>query len=355
MAIDLAVPSVATVLHRACGAGAMRDSSGALVGFVRGAATGVAIGGVSVHARWSEITIGGQDGARLRVREAVTHAGDDGWFVMCRVPAGGLVLVSAGDSGATLEVTVPTDGLLLRDLFVPAPAPAAATVRGTVRDPYDAPIAGARIRLWGELRETRSNAQGEFVMSGLPTGTRMLELRAIGFAPRRELVDLRSQHDVVVDLPLEEFPTTIDTVRVFGAANAAEDRLTGFWRRQALGQGVFLDPEAVERRRPLSFSDLLRGISGVEIGQVRGARAALMRSPDGVSACEPELVVDGMRMPRYDSSLDDLIPASIVRAIEVYPRRVQAPAEYQSLSCGTVVIWTGARGWLAKRGRDGKR
>ncbi len=165
---------------------------------------------------------------------------------------------------------------------------------------------------------------------------------------------MRTHRDVIVDLPLEEFPTTIDTVRVFGSANGGDDRLAGFVRRQALGQGVFLDPEAVERRQPLSFTDLLRGISGVEIGHVRGARTALMRSPDGISSCEPELVVDGMRMPRYDSSLDDLIPASVVRAVEVYPRRVQAPAEYQSLSCGTVVIWTGARGWLAKRGRDGK-
>lgn len=354
VAIDLAVPSIATVLHRACGPGATRDSSGAMVGFVRGAATGMAVGGAAVRARWSEITIDARDGARLRVRESLAHAGDDGWFVMCRVPAGGLVLVSAGDSGATLEVNVPTDGLLVRDLYVPAPAPAAGTIRGTVRDPYDAPIGGVRIRLWGAVRETRSNAQGEFVLAGLPTGTRMLELRAIGFAPRRELVDVRTHRDVVVDLPLEEFPTTIDTVRVFGSANGGDDRLAGFVRRQALGQGVFLDPEAVERRQPLSFTDLLRGISGVEIGHVRGARTALMRSPDGISSCEPELVVDGMRMPRYDSSLDDLIPASVVRAVEVYPRRVQAPAEYQSLSCGTVVIWTGARGWLAKRGRDGK-
>ncbi len=188
-----------------------------------------------------------------------------------------------------------------------------------------------------------------------PTGTRMLELRAIGYAPRRELVDLQARGDVVVDLPLEEFPTTIDTVRVFGASTERNDKLAGFARRQALGQGVFLDPQAVERKQPLAFSDLLRGISGVEVTQVRGARAALMRSPDGSATCEPELVVDGVRMPRYDSDIDHLIPASVVRAVEVYPRRIQAPAEYQSLTCGTVVVWTGERGWLAKRGRDGTR
>lgn len=355
LALDLAVPSVATVLHTACGAGATRDSSGAMVGYVRGAEHGLGAAGVDVRARWSEITIDAKAGVRLRVRESVTRAGDDGWFVLCRVPAGGLVVVSAGDPGATLELNVPYDGLLVRDLYVAAPPPAAGRVRGTVRDPYGTPIEGARVRLWGEERETRSNGRGEFALGGLPTGTRMLELRAIGYAPRRELVDLQARGDVVVDLPLEEFPTTIDTVRVYGAAQDQRDPLAGFARRQALGQGVFLDPQAVERRQPLAFSDLLRGIIGVEVGVVRGARAALMRSPDGLSMCEPELIVDGMRMPRYESSLDDLIPASVVRAVEVYPRRIQAPAEYQSLSCGTVIIWTGARGWLGKRGRGGER
>ncbi len=89
VAIDLAVPSVATVLHHACGAEATRDSSGALVGFVRSAATGLATAGVGVRARWSEITIGAKDGARLRVRESAAHSGDDGWFVALPRPRGG--------------------------------------------------------------------------------------------------------------------------------------------------------------------------------------------------------------------------------------------------------------------------
>ena len=83
-----------------------------------------------------------------------------------------------------------------------------------------------------------------------------------------------------------------------------------------------------------------------------GARAVAMRSLAGEGQCEPKLIIDGIHVPRHESSIDDLIPASIVRAIEVYPRRIQAPAEYQSLTCGTVVVWTGARGWLAKRGRE---
>lgn len=352
-AVDLAIPSVTTVLRQACGAGATRDSSGAVMGFVRSAATTGALPEATVRARWSEIVIG-KRGAEVRVREATATSGEDGWFTLCQVPAGGLVLVNAAvgrDSGATLEVTVPNEGLLVRDLLVPPAVSAASTVRGTVRNPYGAPLVDARVRLYGESREVRSNERGEFVLAGVPSGTRLLELRALGFAPRRELVDLVARQEVVVDLPLEEFPTTIDTVRVFGSKPALGDQMAGFERRRALSQGVFLDPDEVERRHPLNFSDLVRGISGVEVVSIDGVRAVAMRGMDGAAQCEPELVVDGMRVPRYESNIDDLIPASIVRAIEVYPRRIQAPAEYQSLTCGTLIVWTGARGWLAKRGR----
>lgn len=353
-AIDLAVPSVTTVLRQACGSGATRDSSGAVVGFVRSASTTGAEPDATVRARWSEIVIG-KRGAEVRVREVTAHTGDDGWFSLCQVPAGGLVLVSAAagrDSGATLEVSVPNDGLLVRDLFVATSEGASSTVRGTVRTPYGAALAGARVRLYGETREVRSNDRGEFTLAGVPSGTRMLELRALGYAPRRELIDLVARQELVVDLPLEEFPTTIDTVRVFGGRPALGDNLAGFARRKALSQGVFLDPDEVERRRPLSFTDLMRGIAGVEVVTVDGARAVAMRSLAGEGQCEPKLIIDGIHVPRHESSIDDLIPASIVRAIEVYPRRIQAPAEYQSLTCGTVVVWTGARGWLAKRGRE---
>ncbi|MBL8983143.1 MAG: hypothetical protein JNL26_13215, partial [Gemmatimonadetes bacterium] len=50
---------------------------------------------------------------------------------------------------------------------------------------------------------------------------------------------------------------------------------------------------------------------------------------------------------------DDVIPADLVRAVEVYPRRMQAPPEYQDGDCGSVVVWTGMRG-LLNRKRPGR-
>ena len=100
-----------------------------------------------------------------------------------------------------------------------------------------------------------------------------------------------------------------------------------------------------------AFTDLVRGISGVEVVTRNGARSIAMHVTAGTDRCEPALFVDGAPLPPDEANLDALIPVAVVQAIEVYPRRIQAPAEYQSPTCGTVVVWTGARGWLAKRGR----
>ena len=70
------------------------------------------------------------------------------------------------------------------------------------------------------------------------------------------------------------------------------------------------------------------------------------------TACEPLLVLDGQRVPLNGMNINDLIPSHLVRAVEIYPRRMEAPLEFQSISCGTIVVWTGARGWLARRDKD---
>ncbi|MEO6446427.1 MAG: carboxypeptidase-like regulatory domain-containing protein [Gemmatimonadaceae bacterium] len=360
-AVDLAVPSVATVLAVACGPDAARDSTGVMIGFVRRATAVGVIAGAAVRARWSEISIG-RAGAQLRIRSARTHTSDMGWFALCGVPPGGLVLVNAttgSDSGATLELEMPPSGLLVRDVFVDEHAHLATrsltSLRGTVRDPYGEPLADARVRLWGDSSEVRTNLRGEFALTQVPAGTRMVELRALGYTPRRALVDLVSMRESVVEFPLDDTPTAIDTVRVFGRSAGARNGLAEFERRRALSHGVFLDPDAVERRRPLSFTDLLRGITGVDVVSIRGSRAVVMHSATGMGKCEPELIIDGMNVPRQEMNIDDLVSVAVIRALEVYPRRIQAPPQYQSLTCGTIIVWTGGTGWLAKQKRSASR
>jgi hypothetical protein len=350
----LAVPSATTMVGAACGRRTARDSLGIIVGHVREVATVRPIQRAIVRARWSEIVID-RKGTRAQVQEASARTSESGWFGLCGVPRGGLLVmraIAAGDSGGVLEVEVPDDGLLVRDLYLPslgttAGMPASG-LRGIVRNALGDPLHGATVKFIADARETTTDDRGAFAFSTLPPGTQMIEARAIGYVPHRVPIDLFPQQVASVDLLMAEVATDIDTVRVLGHKPRVADLYAGFDRRRRLGQGIFLDPDAIEMRRPLVFTDLLRGLNGVEIvASDLVARTVAMRATDARERCEPSVVMDGIRLSIDRMNLDDMIPAAAVKAIEVYPRRSQAPPQYQSQECGTIVVWTGARGWLA--------
>ena len=155
------------------------------------------------------------------------------------------------------------------------------------------------------------------------------------------------------DVSMTDFPTEIDTVRVLAMRPRLATSAGSFEHRRRLGFGTFLDAEQIERRGPMEFSDLLRSTRGVQIA-TNGASAVqiLMEGNGPNDLCEPLLILDGQRIPLNGMSINDLIPSHIVRAVEIYPRRMEAPPEFQTIECGTIVVWTGARGWLAKRTKN---
>jgi hypothetical protein len=354
--VDLAVPSAASVISAWCGAGAAQDSSGVVLGFVREVASASTLADVTVAAQWSAITISAR-GARAGVQESSARTDHAGWFGLCGVPRGALLVLRAAagpDSSALLELDVPDHGVLLRDIAMSRTGDAgghpAPILRGTVRDLSGQPLPGARVRLWGTAAEARADDAGEFRFAASAAGTQLIDARMIGFVPLRRVVDVSPDEGATVHLVMTDFPMEIDTVRVLARRPASLTALAGFERRRRLGHGTFLDAEAVERRRPLVFTDLMRGIAGVELYTVdMMTRTIRMRATNGNHSCVPELVVDGIRLPLEGLNVDDVVPAELVKAIEVYPRRIQAPPEFQAADCGSVVVWTGLRGWLARR------
>ncbi|MFN8572225.1 MAG: hypothetical protein U0132_09215, partial [Gemmatimonadaceae bacterium] len=104
------------------------------------------------------------------------------------------------------------------------------------------------------------------------------------------------------------------------------------------------------------FTDLIRSTRGVLLSSNGTSSATVRMEGNSPSvACEPLLVLDGQRVPLMGMNINELIPAAVVRAVEIYPRRMEAPPEYQTADCGSIVVWTGARGWLAKRSKAPKR
>ncbi len=390
-AIDLSVPSPATIVASTCGPHAVRDSSGFLAGYVLRPEDGGTRENALILARWSEIIID-KGGARAATREVTATTGPTGWFGLCGIPHNALVLLrvtSDPDTGSFVEVEVPEHGILLRALYLSAQAiarqsaadaevaapvvvsdslghrvvragvTAVATTRegrvrltGTVRTRYGEPVASARVSIWGSRHAATTNEDGQYTIGDIPPGTHTLEARAIGFVPSRTAVDLFAQQPMTADVSMTDFPTEIDTVRVLAMRPRLATSPGSFEHRRRLGYGTFLDAEQIERRSPQQFSDLLRSTRGVQVAANGVSSAQVMMEGSSPNAlCEPLLVLDGQRVPLYGMNINDLIPSHMVRAVEIYPRRMEAPPEFQSIECGTIVVWTGARGWLAKRNK----
>jgi hypothetical protein len=370
--IDLAVPSPRTVVSSACGRRAARDSSGFVAGYVREPVRNRPLAHARVRVRWRELVIDAR-GARATAREETAFAGEGGWFGLCGVPPGTVLLarvVTPRDSGSAVELEVPETGILLRPLYhlaaeaaltstgvgaagrdaAPPPAHGRSLVSGEIRGEDGAPLGAARVRIWGRGRETVTNEDGRFTLE-VPPGSHTLEARAMGYVPLHLAIDVIPGAPARHDLTMQDVATVVDTVRVLGRRSRDGASPGGFEYRRSRGYGTFLDADEIERRAPAQFSDLLRTVNGVLVGEAAGGNGVHMFGSGKNDRCEPLVVIDGMTVPLESMHIDELIPAHVVRAVEVYPRRLEAPPEYQSFECGTIVVWTGTRGWLARRGR----
>lgn len=363
VALSLGLPSVATMLATLCSNMPLPPGTGAFVGLVRTARGTPLDGQARVRVQYPE-TFVTPSGVSRRFPSRFADASPSGMFVHCGIPLDATITTRAyagADSSGVIELPMARSGLLIRDLLVSQPqrvakAPVSPTdrpqmllkgagrVRGIVRDTAGKPLVGARLSLPGTGAEASSSGSGAFAMDALPSGTWMLEARAVGFEPRRVAVDLRDSMETVAQIDLEALAPRMDTVKVQGDRWSRE--MAAFEARRRQGGGYYLDDEQITKRNPIFTADLLRGTPGVTIqpGAAGGRDRVLMRGAAGGGSCIPALFVNGMLTPTPDGILENIVTANDVRAVEVYSRMSSTPPEYQSRNgCGSIVIWTGAR------------
>ena len=357
----LAVPAPRTIVRATCGAGS--DSSGLWVGRTREAENGHALPRASVVAQWTTLVASGNQVVR-QAPTITTETSDDGTFGICGLPLGDLILARAWrstDSSGVVSLAVPVDGLLSRDLFVPAvslagPLPAATDstppvrrgpgqIRGIVRKAGGEPLANVRLTFWETGDEVTTGSSGHYQLDSLPLGSATLEARALGYLPRTRTVDVLPTGPEVADFVMESRQAYLDTVRVVGTRIYESPQYRGFLDRKKRGFGHFLDEDAIERRNPIYVTDLFRMIPGVRIAPGAFGGQVLMRGTGFDPWCVPTVFIDGMRMANMAGfGFESFVGALDVRALEVYTRGSSIPAEFSNLDgCGAVVIWTGGR------------
>jgi hypothetical protein len=361
--IDFAIPSARTIATTLCGRAAVSDSTGMLIGFVRSARTLAGATDANVFIRWTRVII---DRQRVAIEhpEAESRARDNGWYALCNVPIGLPVQIAAAsgdDSSGAVEVLAQGLGVTRVDLYVgeaepvrsdsvrvqaDSVAPDSALRRGParltvrVRNSLGQPVAGARVSVAGSPARALTNERGTVGLVDLPSGSRMLEVRALGFVPVREQVQLLHGVDAnTSDVTLTNLGAYLDTVRVTARRVFSRD-VTGFERRRRAGLGRYFDRADIDRKILFRVSDLFQGIPAVTLQQTTfGENLVLMRGTFG-GLCQPAVFMDGLRFGATD--LDFLTMPQEIEAVEVYVRASEAPGQFTDVryGCGTIVLWT---------------
>ncbi len=365
--VDLATPSMGTLIALVCAPRAAGDSSGLLVGHVRDTEGRAPIAGAGVVVEWRDIELAGS-GLRHRDRSVSARTGAAGWFAVCGIPPDATLQVRAGqgaDSSGHVEVDVPAASLRhvgfqvggATRIVVPfgAAVPGAkgettvtwrgrGRLSGVVRDARGQPLAGAHALVWGTGITATTNEGGTFVLDGLPGGTQTLDVSGIGHVPTRAIVELAESRPAAVDVRLERMPTMLEAVTIRDRAISSR-QLVEFERRRRAGIGTFVTPAALEKNRHRRLSDVLRAVPGVMLEDDRGRTRVQMRGAGTLvdpAFCTPSLYIDRA----HDTMGDfDQIRVDEIVAVEVYSRPAERPFEFvdQRNACGAVVVWTRIR------------
>ena len=220
--------------------------------------------GAVVVVRWSDLV-------ELPVRDA---AGADGRFFLC-VPeevSAATIWAEFGDDSsrqavATFEVGA-TREVVLRIL---TEGVRSGRLMGQVLDALtEAPVVTAAVTIRGRPAVIDTNQQGRFVLTGVPPGEHVLEVRRIGYAPLRHSVIVDQGLTTDVEIGLVPAPVEMEPI-VATATRVRRLEITGFYERKHWGEltglGHFITVDDIDRWRPSSIagfvSMMVPGMSGL--------------------------------------------------------------------------------------------
>lgn len=253
-------------------------------------------------------------------------------------------------------VTLFVAGLLAAGSYTPASAQATGTITGHVTDQATGqPLGAVQVFVAGTNRNTLTNTEGQYLLTGVPAGEHRVQAELIGFSGGSVTVTVPAGGSVTAD-----FQLTTSAVALEGLVVTA----TGQQRRREVGSTVAsIEVEDVELAAVSTMSDLLQGrAAGVTVMQSAGTSGTgsrvRIRGQTSISLSnEPLLVVDGVQVDNGAESfafgiggqsisrLDDINPESI-ESIEILKGPAAAALYGTAAANGVIQITT-------KRGRAG--
>jgi hypothetical protein len=343
--IRLDLPSFGSLWQKICGRPGGPPDSAIVIGTVRSADSLHRRLAANVDAIWT-IDAVDQAGRPVERRWTIPARSDSaGGFALCGLPVGTPVHLRAElDSGSTDLITLnplAEERIVIRNLMIGVRDASRSTTSGVImgvvmRDSL--PLVGANVTTESGT-SVRSGADGRFILSGVPAGTRQVEARTIGLTPATAIVDLMANDTARVTLRMSQI-TTLDSVLVTAERSEA---LRAFEEHRKMGLGKFLTLDDLKKSDNAKLSTLLRQWPGLHIPA--DPLNSYPQTTRGVKSlqggCNVAVFLDGRLLdPKLDKDLDHIAPPDQLAGIEWYAGGATVPPEYVRLNahCGVLVL-----------------
>ena len=341
--IRLAVPSFPTLWRAACGRRKAPSDSGIVYGTIRDAADGRPVPNASVVLAWSDYVLDAKTRGLVERRyqiETVSNA--NGGYAICGVTLElGLHIRAATDSAASGTITLLPAGVLVqrRDLSMGTTGGDSArlgSIAGVVNTESGQPVEDARVAIDG-LAETRTESDGGFAFRNVPSGTRQLQVMAIGAEPAAPVVDVSAGEVTSVAIRLHS-AVTLRGMRTTAIGGRGRRFASEFTERRRSGFGSSMDSTQIMRYD--QFVNVLRAMPGLDV-RLRNANLTISAGDGKGARCAPDVRIDGA-VAAFGHLLD-LFPHEVA-GIEVYPTSAHVPMQYSRIGiqaqCGMILVWT---------------
>jgi hypothetical protein len=346
--ILLAVPSAATIVHGICPAQSDARGKSAVIGHVNDPETLRPVAQAEVSVAWTEIEVSKEFGIRRTGRLVHDTTDRSGAYKLCGLPSSlQATLQARRGSSVTAEIPISLGEnaveLLARTLLLSAADSTTrvgnAMVSGVVLLEGSSANAGSRVELVGTDVVAMTNDKGEFTMRNLPSGSKVLLARHLGFGAETVPVDLSSHEEKHVTMKLAKWVAVMDPILVTARRTAALDKI-GFSQRRKSGAGYFIGPDRLDKMHPNSVTDILRMVPGLRVSY--GPYGDVVSSSRGAGGGCVQYYLDDM--PYTEATPGDIgsfETGGEVVAVEVY-QDTNTPPQYTraGMFCTTIVLWT---------------
>lgn len=202
------------------------------------------------------------------------------------------------------------------------------TLTGLVRDLDGRPLSGVQVFIPALTQGSLTNADGRFLVPGVPAGQHELRFERLGYVPATEVVSVTAGESTVVNLTMEMRAISMEGIVATGVVAETP-------RSQLPFTVARVDVEELQRIPAPSVGGLLQGkVAGAKVvqgsGQPGSEPSFQLRGPTSISGSqEPLVVIDGIisRGGIGDLNPQDIASIEVVKgaaAAALYGSRAQA-------------------------------